>query len=94
MTIGVVRQIIALKDSDKDVEKTRKGMQTSSGDRNKKRDTSHDREAPTLVSIATAAGIQEVPHLDELHLDLSKRHVFVVKETSPEQNSKQLGLQV
>lgn len=92
--IGVARQIIALNDPDRDVEKNRNRVHTASSDRNNKRDTSHDREPSAPVSIAAAAGIQGAPHWDGLPLDRSKRHVFVVKGTSPEQNTKQPALQV
>lgn len=91
MTIGVPRQIIAIRDLEKDVENNRNSMQNDGG---KKRDPSHDREASAPVSIASAAAIPGASHLDELHLDLSKRYEFVVKRTTPEQNAKQPGLQV
>lgn len=94
MTVAVLRQITALRDPDRDVENSRNSMQTASSDRNRKRDTSHDREASAPVFIAAVAGIQGAPHLDDLHLDRSKRHVFVAKGTSPEQNAKQPGVQV
>lgn len=94
MAMGVRRQITALRDPEKDMENSRNSMQTASSDRNRRRDTSHDREASAPVSIAAAAGIQGAPHLDDLHLDRTKRHVFVAKGTSPEQNAKQPGLQV
>lgn len=97
MTIDVVRQITALRDRNSDVENSRNSrncMHTGSSDRNRKRDTSHDRQASAPVSIAAAAGIQGAPHLDELGLDPSRRHVFVVKGTSSEQNAKQPSLQV
>lgn len=88
------RQITALKDPNHDVENNRNCMQTGSSNPNRKRDASHDRQASAPVSIAAAAGIQGPPHRDELGLDPSRRHVFVVKGTSSEQNAKQLGLQV
>lgn len=90
----MIRQIIALRDPDKDGENNRSNNPISSTDRNRKRDTSHDRDAATPVPIAAAAGVQGASHLDELPLDLSKRHVFRVKGTTPEQNAKQPGLQV
>ncbi|MCJ1466363.1 vacuolar membrane-associated protein iml1 [Pseudocyphellaria aurata] len=92
--VGDLLQIIAIRDRDQDVEKNRSSMQNDGGDRIKKRDTSHDREASAPVSIASAAAIPGASHLDELHLDRSKRYEFVVKRTTPEQNAKQPGLQV
>lgn len=92
--VGDLLQIIALRDPDKDGENNRSNNPISSTDRNRKRDTSHDRDAATPVPIAAAAGVQGASHLDELPLDLSKRHVFRVKGTTPEQNAKQPGLQI
>lgn len=57
-------------------------------------DSSHDRLASAPVSIAAAAGVPGAQNRDGLGLDRSRRHVFVVKGTSSEQNAKQLGLQV
>ena len=93
INVGDLLQIMAIDESDKDTIDGNK-KQSPSSDRVKKKDSLRDGEASSPVSMATSSSIQAVPHFNELRLDPSKRHVFVVKKTSSEQNLKQPGLQV
>lgn len=91
--VGDLLQIVAIDESDKDTVDGNK-LHSASSDRLKKKDSLRDGEISSPVSMATSSGIQGMPHSNGLRFDPSKRHVFVVKKTSPEQNLKQPGLQV
>lgn len=84
INIGDLLQIMAIDESNKDTLDVNQ-FQSPSSNRGKKKDFSRDGEP---------SGIRGTPHFNELRFDLSKRHVFVVKATSLEQNLKQPGLQV
>ena len=59
-----------------------------------KLDHSKDMKSLSPNQKAKASGTRGGPHVPEIHLDRNKRHVFVAKATSPEQNLTRPGLQV
>lgn len=82
--VGDLLQITSVSELNKDTVRNSRTPVPSS-DQARKRDNSNDRQNYR---------IQEFPQFNELKSDLSKRHVFIVKGTSPDQNIKQPSLQV